>query len=199
MFPRFSHRSGRWHLHLGRWSSQPSSPDTGSPIDGTMPVLHLPYPPSPSPSTLSDTSNTDPYAGRTQSPIAQAFQHIRNRVVTMAGGIPDEPRTPIRPRRQQRSRGVLFFLPAIFTQSPDIELSPVSVPSRLPGSLSRASQLPPEKAQYLDDLESAGELRQDSSSLAPSSRPSRESRSHRSSSRSRSQSASRPLLSSWES
>ncbi|KAG6854829.1 hypothetical protein C0991_012019 [Blastosporella zonata] len=166
LLPRLSQRSGRWHL--GSWSgssTQPSSPDsdeTPSSIDGAdVSVLHLPFDDDSSPASpsLSETSVTDPYAGRTASPIVEAFNRLRNRMTSM-GSREDVPRTPLRSRRQRPSRGVLFFLPAIFTQSPDIELAQSSIPPRIPSlsSISRASQLPPEKANFHADLESGGDL-----------------------------------------
>ncbi|KAG6821615.1 hypothetical protein H0H93_000124 [Arthromyces matolae] len=166
LLPRLSHRSGRWHLSLGGWSSsttQSSSPDGDelrSHIDDDVSVLHLPLdevaPASPS---LSETS-ADQYAGRTASPIVEVFNRLRNRMASL-GGRDDAPRipyTPLRSRRQRPSRGVLFFLPAIFTQTSDIELA--TAPSRRPSSspITRASQLPPEKANYNTDLESGGDL-----------------------------------------
>ncbi|KAG6856338.1 hypothetical protein H0H87_005456 [Tephrocybe sp. NHM501043] len=168
LLPRLSQRSGRWHLHLGGWSgssTQPPSPNgdeiPSSIDDADVSVLHLPYddvstPASPS---LSETSAADPYAGRTASPIVEVFNRLRNRVTSM-GSREDAPRTPLRSRRQRPSRGVLFFLPAIFTQTPDIELAQSSLPPRIPSlnSISRASQLPPEKANFHADLESVGDL-----------------------------------------
>ncbi|KAG5342521.1 hypothetical protein C0989_000649 [Termitomyces sp. Mn162] len=169
LLPRLSHRSGRWHLHLGGWSgssTQPPSPDgdeTPSAMDGDVSILHLPFdhvtPASPS---LSESSNfADPYAGRTASPIVEVFNRLRNRVASSmgVGGREDAPRTPLRTRRH-RSRGVLFFLPAIFTQSPDIELAQTSIPPRISSSntLTRASQLLPEKTTFHADLESVGDL-----------------------------------------
>ncbi|KAG5648965.1 hypothetical protein DXG03_000314 [Asterophora parasitica] len=184
LLPRLTQHSGRWHLHLGSWSAsntQPSSPDgdvsPGS-IDG---VLQLPFDAvTPSSPSLSETSAvTDPYAGRTGSPIVAAFNRLRNRI-TSSNNRDDVPRTPLRSRRT-RSRGVLFFLPAIFTQAPDIELSSAPIPNRIPSSssISRASQLPPEKANYPSDLESVGDLREETNvfppELAASSRPSQDS------------------------
>ncbi|KAG6869286.1 hypothetical protein C0993_000039 [Termitomyces sp. T159_Od127] len=177
LLPRFSHHSGRWHLHLGGWSgssSQPPSPD------GDVPVLHLPFddvePASPS---LSDASTlADPYAGRTASPIVEVFNRLRNRVASSmgTGGLEDAPRTPVRTRRLRPSRGVLFFLPAIFTQSQDIELAQTSLP-RISSSntMSRASQLPPEKVHFHADLESVGDLADiQHSDYVPSSRSSQD-------------------------
>jgi len=159
----------------------------------------------------------EPYAGR-NSPIVEAFHRIRNRVASLASPRETVHRSPFRPPRRQRySRGVLFFLPAIFTQSQDIELAsaplappriPATVPSR---TTSRATQLrPPEKPRYTEDVESIGDLRRDiPEGLHPhdgtlSSRSSHEdlvnvddlpSRPHsRNSSSSRSRSTSRPLV-----
>ncbi|KAF5388312.1 hypothetical protein D9615_000503 [Tricholomella constricta] len=224
LLPRLSQHSGRWHLHRGGWSAsstQPSSPDgstSRSSIDG---VLHLPFDDvAPSSPSLSEASIVpDSYAGRTGSPIVAAFHRLRNRI-TSTNNREHIPRTSLRSRRQ-RSRGVLFFLPAIFTQAPDIELTQAPLPSRIPSSssISRASQLPPEKASFHTDLESVGDLREDASlypsELASSSRASQDSHlvdfqdvhSRRQSSSSsssssggssRSRSASRPLVS-WDS
>jgi inositol phosphorylceramide mannosyltransferase catalytic subunit len=216
-----------WHFHLGgpsESSTQPSSPDISSednsPIDGDgdVPVLHLPFDVRPgSPSSSSEASTmAEPYAGRVNSPIVEAFQRIRNRVASLASPREEVQRSPVRPRRQQYSRGVLFFLPAIFTQSQDIELTPATlIPPRVAASTSRASQLrPPEKPRYTEDLESAGDLRRDiPEGLRPhdgtltSSRSSHEdlaevddlpSRPHSRSSSSSRRSSSRPLIS-WDS
>jgi hypothetical protein len=177
LFPRWSHRTGRLHLHLGGWSgssTQPPSPDGSSagssPIETEVPVLHLPFnvrPPSPS--SLSDAAAAvDPYAGRTASPIVDAFYRIRNRMVSITGAREEVPRSPIRSRRPRHSRGVLFFLPAIFTQPQDIELAPPPPPSRISAPqphisrITRASQLPPpEKSRYHEDVESVGDIRED--------------------------------------
>ncbi|KAG5639264.1 hypothetical protein H0H81_004925 [Sphagnurus paluster] len=223
LLPRLTQNSGRWHLHLGGWSgssTQPPSPngDESPSLDG---VLHLPFDDTaPSSPSLSETSVNDPYAGRTSSPIVAAFQRIRNRMTSM-NDREEVPRTPIRPSRRPRSRGVLFFLPAIFTQSPDIELTQASASHRIPSlsSISLASQLPSEKSRYQADLESAGDLREGSTSNtlypsdgAPSARASRESlmdisdppssqrqsRSSNGGSSSRPRSTSRPRIS-WDS
>lgn len=186
LLPRFSHHSGRWHLHLGGWSgssSQPPSPDgdeTPSSNYSDVQVLHLPFddvePASPS---LSDVSNlADPYAGRTASPIVEVFNRLRNRVASSmgVGGREDVPRTPVRTRRNRHSRGVLFFLPAVFTQPSDIELAQTSLPRiSSTNTMSRLSQLPPEKANFHADLESIGDLADTRhSEYVPSSRSSQD-------------------------
>jgi len=118
VFPSLS-RSGRWHFHLGRSSLSPShsssSSDSSSPIEGELPVLHIPL-------NVDSTRHT----GRPFTPIADTFRHFRNRIRMVGSGSspPHSPVTPSRPRR-----GVLFFLPAVFaTHSPDIELQPASRP-----------------------------------------------------------------------
>ncbi|EAU84871.2 MIPC synthase [Coprinopsis cinerea okayama7 len=133
-FPRLS-RSGRWYLPLGRFSSPPSPVSTSSSSESIrlsdsdeVDILHLPLsirPPSPT------TSDLEPYAGR-NSPIVDAFRRMRNRVTSIATSDPHDqaPMTPIRPRRH---RGILFFLPAIFTPSmsrspQDIEMEPSTPP-----------------------------------------------------------------------
>lgn len=227
LFPR---RSG-WHFHLGsssESSTQPSSPhissEENSPLDGDVPVLHIPFDVRPDSPTSSSEASTiaESYAGRTNSPIVEAFHRIRNRVASLASTREEVQRSPLRPRRQRYSRGVLFFLPAIFTQSQDIELAPtalappriaVPVPSRSTSHV--AQSRPAEKQQFSEDLESVGDLRRDApeglhphDGISSSRRSSREdlvgvsdlpSRPHsRSSSSSRSRSSSRPLIS-WDS
>ncbi|KAL0949438.1 hypothetical protein HGRIS_009496 [Hohenbuehelia grisea] len=168
LLPRWSQRSGRWHLDLGWFSlpasaasTVPSSPNLTSsdasepntPLDD-HPLLHLPFDDrSPSPSV------SDIFYGNSPNPISDAVRRLRDRVATLTGS---DHRTPVRGRRT-RSRGVLFFLPAIFHQSPDIEMNSSSErqeheTSLLPPySLSRqASQWPPEKQRFAADFERAG-------------------------------------------
>jgi hypothetical protein len=165
LLPRIS-RSGRFHFHLGTPSfsfsgpTQPPSSPNDSEADGDVPVLH----------TFDDRSNTssptsdsfgysDPYAGRTQSPLIEAFQHVFNRVMSrpLAGFREIEPDTPIRTSRRIYNRGVLFFLPAIFTQSQDIELQLPAPRSRSisPPVLPRYSPHSPEKVRHGRDVSPA--------------------------------------------
>lgn len=114
VFPSLS-RPGRWYLHLGRHSftsSLPQSPisEPSSPIHD-LPVLHIPL-------------DSEPI-GRPSDPIMESFRQFRNRLrmVRERFSPPNSPVTPNRSR--QTNRGVLFFLPAVFTtQSPDIALQP---------------------------------------------------------------------------
>ncbi|KAH9482747.1 Inositol phosphoceramide mannosyltransferase 3 [Psilocybe cubensis] len=170
VFPRIS-RSGRWYFQLRRGSfsasgtstqvHSPISSEAPSPIE-EVPVLHLPFdsrPPSPS----SDVSGySDPYAGRVQSPLVEAFNRIRNRVSSYAGARQEPPDTPIRTGRQRSNRSVMFFLPAIFTQAPDIELQPAPPGRGVSRTISRppvprrsepSSTFPPEKESQCEDIE----------------------------------------------
>lgn len=163
LLPRLSHRSGRWHLVLGGSSApstQPSSPTSSggsSPIDSDVPVLHLPLNVRPSSPASSDASTlVDSYAGRTASPIVEAYQRIRSRVANLASPREEAPRTPIRSRRSRPRNGILFFLPAIFTTSQDIELEPARLsdpPAPRPYLPTTSSLLPPEKQRLMQDLE----------------------------------------------
>jgi hypothetical protein len=114
VLPRLS-RSGRWHFHLGRnlfAFSFPSSPICSEPSSptGDLSFLQIPL-------------DSDAYLGRPSSYIMETFRQVRNRIriVRERYTPPNSPVTPIRPR--QSNRGILFFLPAVFTtQSPSIEL-----------------------------------------------------------------------------
>ncbi len=123
LLPRLSHRSGRWQL-ISRGSSAPSTPSPNSsggfnsPIDADVSVLHLPLhlrPPSPTSSDLSTFADAP-------SPIVEAYQRIRDRVANLT--LPREGRPRNRMRRSRPRSGILFFLPAIFTPSQDMEMEP---------------------------------------------------------------------------
>ncbi|KAF7292426.1 Glycosyltransferase family 32 protein [Mycena chlorophos] len=128
LFPR---RSGRWQLHVGEptsgTSTQLPSPDDSEPSFDDLSVLHLPFDVRPSSPTSSD-GNSDLYGQNDGGSLFDVVRRVRNRFVTMAGGKPltasppsPFPRTPVR-RRHRHNNGVLFFLPAMFTQPPDLEL-----------------------------------------------------------------------------
>ncbi|KZT12518.1 glycosyltransferase family 32 protein [Laetiporus sulphureus 93-53] len=177
MMPRWVQRDGRWYLDLG-WFGLPSS-GASSPIQPASPVLSeessddteeedmqllplsfAPRSSSPTPSDASFTadvvssSSWQPPSGRSTLDVVR---RASRRVMTTIFGASEVPeRTP----RRRRSRGVLFFLPAIFTPSHAIELqrgrSLARSPTRLSASLSRASaNVPPEKLQQPcpEDLE----------------------------------------------
>ena len=156
ILPRLS-RSGRWHFQLWRtpsFTASGTSTELSSPVSETpteeVPVIHLPFDSRPASPPADSLGYNDLYAGRTQSPIVEAFNRIRNRVSTMAGARIEEPDTPIRTGPRRQNRNVLFFLPAIpaiFTQAPDIELQPAppgrGIPRRLSQSPRPARPSPP--------------------------------------------------------
>ncbi len=148
LFPRRS-RSGNWSF-----GSSSDGPD--SPLDHDVPVLSLPVDVR-SPSPTSSESSNDQY-GRSSSTLMGAIRSVRNRFAVMTGLREDTSahRTPARNRRQPYSRGVLFFLPAIFTQQQDIELgsAPPYSPQAplLPNSPRASSSQPPPEKQRPDSL-----------------------------------------------
>ncbi|KAK0206408.1 glycosyltransferase family 32 protein [Desarmillaria ectypa] len=154
LFPRWSSGTGHWHFG----SSSSSDSDSDSPIDREVPVLQLPFDVRPSSPTSSDAS-IEPYAGRPSSPLVDAFRRLCNRVAALTSPREDVPRTPFRSRRQRSGRGVLFFLPAIFTQSQDIELGPAPAYSDpqgplLPRPSSRTHIQPPSDKHRQEDSRS---------------------------------------------
>lgn len=171
MLPRWSQRNGRWHVDLG-WlslpagaSAQPPSPSAASPdTDGIFDG-----PPSPTASDISTITHDFVNGhGSSAHPLFDAVRSVRSRFASLTGtpGPVEEPRTPFRPGRQ-RSRGVLFFLPAFFTQSEDVELAAYhNVPhiNSPPPPLHRTTSapFPPEKRDLTDDV-----LGRSESSLTP--------------------------------
>ncbi|KIY67946.1 glycosyltransferase family 32 protein [Cylindrobasidium torrendii FP15055 ss-10] len=116
-------------------------------------VVGLPVdvrPPSP---TSSEASN-DHYGRSSTSGVAGTVRAVRNRIAGVLGFGGDDgySRVPSRRRSQRYSRGVLFFLPAMFTpQSQDVELGGSSSPPAYQ-SLSRqpspdAKRLPREEGR----------------------------------------------------
>lgn len=161
LLPRWNQRNGRWHLDM-RWSSlppsavstQPPSPATSvpqSPLEEHVSLLPLPFDVRPnSPASSSDASSFEafPSAGhRGGSLLSDAVRRLRDRLNQLISPHTSNPavaRLRYRSRRQ-RSRGVLFFLPAIFTQSQVVELPPRSPPPQ--PSIFPACDLPPEKVR----------------------------------------------------
>jgi hypothetical protein len=167
VLPRWTQHNGRWYLDLGWFtlpasgvSSQQSFSDSGfgSPIDDEhVSLLHLPF------DVRSHSPDNYPRAGGSpMQPLFDAVRRVRNRAAaSIASPREEPPRTPVRSRRPRGSRGVMFFLPAIFTQSHDVELVShrnSSQPLPLHNPVARASHLAPEKQRYADDLERAGVL-----------------------------------------
>ncbi|KAJ6539460.1 nucleotide-diphospho-sugar transferase [Mycena capillaripes] len=134
LFPRRSQRTGRWQIHVGEpslpnsgTSTQLPSPDGSEQGFDDLSLLHLPFDVQPSSPTCSEVSNDQFF--QPDNSLLDVVRRVRNRFVSITGGVdrtppPEIPRTPIRRRPQRYSRGVLFFLPAMFAQPPDIELGP---------------------------------------------------------------------------
>lgn len=159
LFPRWPYRASRTSLHSRLTASSDSSTAPPSPADSSpSSPLDSPYPIFQLPFNLSSLSSpTDPYIQQPSSPVVQAFHRLRNRF-TKSTSREDIPSTPLRPKRSY-SRGVLFFLPAIFTQSQDDQASQPESFSEIP-LLSRPvprGTLAPDKQQSAD-AETSGEL-----------------------------------------
>jgi len=182
MLPRWSQRNGRWHIDLG-WLSlpapgtatQPPTPGHVSPADEET-LLPFDIPSSPAPSDLSASIDTfSSGQGSSAHPLFDAVRRARSRFATFTGSQYQEeiPRTPFRTRRQ-RTRGVLFFLPAFFTQTQDMEMSsyrnaqPVPHINPPPSPHRSNSPVPPEKRRYNDDPELGGHRE---NSVSPETNP----------------------------
>jgi len=145
-------------------STQPSTPGPISPAD--VETL-LPFDVQPSSTALSDLSASINAFSSGQGSSAHLFfdavRRARSRFASFTGSQNREeiPRTPFRARRQ-RARGVLFFLPAFFTQSQDMEMSsyrnaqPVPHPHPSPSPNHSNFPIQPEKRRYIDDAELGG-------------------------------------------
>ncbi|KAJ7638954.1 glycosyltransferase family 32 protein [Roridomyces roridus] len=155
LFPR-SQRSGRWQIHvpetISGTSTQLPSPDGSEQGFDDLSVLHLPFDVRPSSPTCSDVSTNDQFP-QGDSSLLDVVRRVRNRFSTMAGLTSERAeRSPAR-RRQRYSNGVLFFLPAMFAQPPDMELG---IPFSRAPPITRSSR--GEKARYDEHLVSPVEL-----------------------------------------
>jgi inositol phosphorylceramide mannosyltransferase catalytic subunit len=167
LLPRWTRQQGRWYLDLG-WFRLPGSSNT-TPHEHiqTEGLTYLPVDSEPSPdgafpseTLMESNEETQPH------PLVDAVGRTRNRFMTSAESAERSPvpETPTRTRRFGGPRGVLFFLPAFWSNNQDIELTPTQGPSSstsrssFSNFISRASQLPPEKQRYAQDLERAGLL-----------------------------------------
>jgi hypothetical protein len=122
LLPRWSHRTGRWHLTASPpgMHSEVSS-EGNSPIEA-VPLVRLPLEPD---SPLHDLSMHSDFGNGRRDLFTGAFSGLRNRIASVVGGWDEMARTPSRGRRHRPRHGVLFFLPAIFTTPPDVELESV--------------------------------------------------------------------------
>ncbi|KAF8639686.1 hypothetical protein AX17_000950 [Amanita inopinata Kibby_2008] len=125
LLPRWSQRSGRWHIStpatpsstgLETAVSSPVSDSDSSPIS-SVPLVSVPF------ALRSDSpAHSDVYTGRQRNFLADALIRLRNRISSFVDKRDNSRRNPSRRRGRRHSRGVLFFLPAIFASPQDIEL-----------------------------------------------------------------------------
>jgi hypothetical protein len=168
VLPRLLQRRGRWYLDMG-WLSLPPTANTSqqstpvssnpaSPVDEDQaPLLHLPF------NIQAAPRGASPHSESSAHRILDAVLRMRNRALSsLVGRSPPPspltpPATPSRHRRRRGNRGVLFFLPAVFTQNQDVELSSYrTTPRPFSRTVPAASTFPPEKQRYAADLEQAG-------------------------------------------
>lgn len=177
LLPRTYQRNDRWHIDLGLFtltsrgfapaatSSVPPSPAD----EDSVPMLPIAFNVrAPSPSS-SDSSGSELHTPR-RTGIVDALTRASNRVLSsLTGngreGVRGRPTT----RRGWQSRGVLFFLPAIFTPSavtvPELGTrrpSHASATRSASTSLARAAQYPPEKEEHADQHGTSSGLQQSS-------------------------------------
>lgn len=167
MMPRWIQLNGRWHLDLG-WFTVPASGITTQPTspislpsddpsdDDEMPLLPLsisrPSSTAPSESSSSFMNGVSTSHAHANRPM---FDVVRRHVISSIWGSQESQEVPMTPRRPRPRRGVLFFLPAIFTPAQDAD-----------GGSNRISTLPqphstiedPDKRRYAAELEEAGLL-----------------------------------------
>ncbi|CCM03152.1 uncharacterized protein FIBRA_05274 [Fibroporia radiculosa] len=164
MMPRWVMRDGRWYLDLG-WFGLPasgastpmhSSSPISLPSDETseadeddvqlLPLSFAPRSTSPTGSESSDAVSTTSWQPPSGRSTLDVVRRASRSVMSTLFGTPESPPEVQLRRRMRRSRGVLFFLPALFTHSQEIELPrgrSVERPrSRLAPSLMRRSSLP---------------------------------------------------------
>ncbi|KAL4076086.1 glycosyltransferase family 32 protein [Scleroderma citrinum] len=160
LLPRWIQRNGRWHIDM-RWSSlhpsavstQPPSPISSapqSPLAEHVSLLPLPFDLRPNSPASSDISSFD---GFTSAPHrgTSLFTDVVRRLREQFNAFTSQRENAATPRphhrnRRPRSRGVLFFLPAIFPRSQVEEIPPRSPPPQ-PPVLPTSSRFPPEKGR----------------------------------------------------
>ena len=171
VLPKWTQRNGRWYLDLGLfalpasgYTSQPASPTSppGSPTQ--LPLLPLQVglrSLSPASSEMTSLGEVIPTVGSAIStnPVVATAKRVGARFMGLFG-FQTVPAIHSPRRRTNHQRGVLYFLPALFTPSSrDIEAPTPRFPSR-PASpfhdhrYSRSSSpLLSSKGRYVDDLD----------------------------------------------
>lgn len=159
LFPLRSSRTGGWHIQLGSWtsdSSSPNSPDSdsepSSPAHNQGHHIQLPFSVRSSSPTPSEASYSDAHPNRQTSSLHGVYQRLRDGIVQLTKPGTDPVRTPMRSQERRHSRGVLFYLPAMFTVQPhDVEGGARNTPPPPSGT-----SYPPDKQRYARDFERAG-------------------------------------------
>ncbi|KAG9317424.1 hypothetical protein JVU11DRAFT_1623 [Chiua virens] len=162
LLPRWTQRNGRWHIDM-RWSTlPPSATSTQPPSPSSSPLTQfeehvslLPLPfdvrsDSPAPSEISSSVDMFPtHTHRGSFSLLDTVYRIRERAATFFTHQRDNIvfSRPFTRHRRHRTRGVMFFLPAIFTQSQSTDISPRSSPPPQP-----YPQISPEKPRYPPDV-----------------------------------------------
>ena len=169
VLPKWTQRNGRWYLDLGLfalpasgYTSQPASPTSppGSPTH--LPLLPLPIDArSPSPTSSDMTSLGEVGGAISTNPVVKTAKRVGARFMGFFG-FQTVPALHSPRRRTNHQRGVLYFLPALFTPSSrDIEAPAPRIPSRnvspFHGHRSSRSSSPllSGKGRYADDLDTA--------------------------------------------
>ena len=142
VLPKWTQRNGRWYLDLGLfalpasgYATQPASPTSplGSPTQ--LPLLPLQVDvrsPSPASSDMTSLGDVIPTVGTAIStnPVVETVKRVSARFMGFFG-FQTVPALHSPRRRTNHQRGVLYFLPALFTPSSrDLEAPAPRLPSR---------------------------------------------------------------------
>ena len=174
VLPKWTQRNGRWYLDLGLFAlpasgyatnpASPISPSESSALENHLPLLPLPLDvrsASPAPSDMTSLGEVIPAFGNAIStnPVVETAKRVGARFMGFFGYQPT-PTLHSPRRRTNHQRGVLYFLPAIFTPSSrDIEAPTPRVADRpappFHGHRHTPSSVPllSNKGRYDDDLD----------------------------------------------
>jgi len=174
VLPKWTQRNGRWYLDLGLFAlpasgyttqpASPISPPDSPALESQLPLLPLPLDvrsASPAPSDMTSLGEVIPAVGSaiSMNPVVEAVKRVGTRFMGLFGyqaaPVLHSPR-----RRTNHQRGVLYFLPAIFTPSSrDIEAPTPRLPNRSTPPFHghrytpSSSPLLSNKGRYADDLD----------------------------------------------
>lgn len=172
VLPKWTQRNGRWYLDLGLfalpasgYATHPASPTSESPeLENQLPLLPLPLDvrsASPAPSDMTSLGEVIPAVGHAFStnPVVETAKRVGARFMGFFG-YQATPTLHSPRRRTNHQRGVLYFLPALFTPSSrDIEAPTPRVTNRSVSPFHghrhspSSSPLLPNKGRYDDDLD----------------------------------------------